>query len=82
MNFVKEKCLWKSNNNLIQDSEYVKTIKDCTNRVKEQYIIPIYNIQFLLNNDLNDIQFTISDQLLLEALLIEIRGKDNFILCI
>ena len=39
------------------------------------YMIPIYDIQFLLNNDLNDVQFTISDQLLLETLLIEIRGK-------
>ena len=41
----------------------LKKIKECINRVKEQYMIPFYDIQFLLNNDLNDIQFTISDQL-------------------
>ena len=73
--FCKGKGLWKFNNSLLKDIEYVKTIKECINRVKEQYMIPIYDIQFLLNNDLNDVQFTISDQLLLETLLIEIRGK-------
>ena len=73
--FCKGKGLWKFNNSLLKDTEYVKTIKECINRVKEQYMIPIYDIQFLLNNDLNDVQFTISDQLLLETLLIEIRGK-------
>ena len=73
--FCKGKGLWKFNNSLLKDIEYVKTIKECINRVKEQYLIPIYDIQFLLKNDLNDVQFTISDQLLLETLLIEIRGK-------
>ena len=73
--FCKGKGLWKFNNSLLKDIEYVKTINKCINRVKEQYMIPIYDIQFLLNNDLNDVQFTISDQLLLETLLIEIRGK-------
>lgn len=73
--FRKGKGLWKFNNSLLKDTEYVKTIKDCINRVKEQYMIPIYNIDFLQNNDSNDMQFTISDQLFLETLLIEIRGK-------
>ena len=50
--FCKGKCLWMFNNSLLKDIEYVKTIKECINRVKEQCMILIYDIQFLLNNDL------------------------------
>ena len=38
-------------------------------------VIPIYNIEFIENNENNDIQLTISDELFLEVILTEIRGK-------
>ena len=73
--FKKGAGLWKFNNSLLKDSDYVKAIKECINRVKEQYMIPIYNLEFIQTNNYNDLQFTISDQLFLEILLTEIRGK-------
>lgn len=73
--FKKGSGLWKFNNSLLRDSEYITTIKNCINQVKEQYMIPIYNLEFIQNNNYKDIQFTISDQLFLEILLTEIRGK-------
>ena len=41
--FKKGSGLWKFNNSLLKDSEYIKTIKNCINQVKEQYMVPIYN---------------------------------------
>ena len=38
-------------------------------------MIPVYNIEFIENNENSNIQLTISDQLFLEVLLTEIRGK-------
>ena len=38
-------------------------------------VIPVYNIEFIENNENNDVQLTISDQLFLEVILTEIRGK-------
>ena len=37
-------------------------------------MIPVYNLEYILSNE-NDLQLTISDQLFLETLLMEIRGK-------
>ena len=54
----KGKGLWKFNNSLHKDTEYVKTMKQCINRVKEQYMIPVYNIEFIENNENNNIQLT------------------------
>lgn len=45
----------------------------CINTVKEQNMLPIYDTEYMLEND--SLQFTISDQLFLEVLLMEIRGK-------
>ena len=59
--FKKRKELWKFNNSLRKDTEYVKTIKQRINRVKEQCMIPVYNIKFIENNENNNIQLTILD---------------------
>lgn len=73
--FKKGSGLWKFNNSLLKDVDYVKTIKDCVHRIKEQYMIPIYSLEYVHSNNCNDVKYTISDQLLLETLLMEIRGK-------
>lgn len=73
--FQKGTGLWKFNNSLLKDIEYAKTVKECINRVKEQYMVPVYDIDFLQNDTFDELQFTISDQLFLELLLLEIRGK-------
>ena len=74
--FVKGKELWKFNVSLLKDKNYVNTVKKCINDVKEQYVLPVYDTEFIEDNANNEmIQFTISHQLFLEVLLIEIRGK-------
>lgn len=73
--FIKGKGLWKFNNSLLKDSEYADIVKRCIKKVKELYMLPVYNIEYVENSNHNNLQFTISDQLFLEMLLIEIRGK-------
>ena len=73
--FKKGKGLWKFNNSLLKDIEYAKLIKDCIQQIKEQYMIPVYDLEFVRNNENCPMQLKISDQLFLETLLIEIRGK-------
>ena len=72
--FKKGTGLWKFNNSLLKDLEYAKIIKECIQQTKEQYMVPLYNTEYL-NDSNNYVQMTISDQLFLEVLLIEIRGK-------
>lgn len=55
---------------LLYDSEYDKIAE-----VKKQYSLPVYWIDNINNTENNDIQFIINDQLFLETLLMEIRGK-------
>ena len=69
------KGLWKFNNSLLQDLDYLECINTKIEEIKKQYSVPIYNPEKLLEIDDNDLQFTISDQLFLETLLMEIRGK-------
>ena len=58
---------WKFNNSLLKNKTYVDEVKQCINKVKEQYILPIYNLEFIKNNTNNDLlEFTISNQLFLE----------------
>ena len=54
---------------------YIEAVKKCINYVKEQYMLPIYDLEFVSTTESNNIQFMISEQLFLEMLLMEIRGK-------
>ena len=73
--FVKGKPLWKLNNSLLSDINYLNIINDKINEIKTQYALPIYNIENINNISNTDLQFTINDQLFLDTLLMEIRGK-------
>ena len=70
----KRKNFWKFNSSLLKEQNCIKEIKDTILRVKEQYMLPIYNLEMLDNISNNDLQFTISNQLFLDVLLMEI-GK-------
>ena len=72
--FKRGNGLWKFNNSLLRDMEYIKVVKECIQRVKEQYMLPIYNLEYIIENE-QTLEFQISDQLFLETLLMEIRGK-------
>ena len=71
--FKRGSGLWKFNYCLLIDTEYLTIVKKCINTVKEQYMLPIYDIEYMLEN--NNLQFSISSQLFLEVLLMEIRWE-------
>jgi len=66
---------WKSNNSLLSDIEFLRVINTVIEDIKRQYCIPIYNLDTLNEIEDSQIQFVINDQLFLETLLMEIRGK-------
>ena len=74
-NFTHGKGLWKFNNSLLHDYEYIKIINKTILQVKENYALPIYSKDYVTTISDHEIQFTFNDQLFLETLLMEIRGK-------
>lgn len=74
-NFIKGSGFWKFNNSLLTDKEYVNLIKEKMNEVKTQYACPVYNTENIRFIDNASLCFTICDQLFLDILLTEIRGK-------
>ena len=74
-NFVKGTGFWKFNNSLLTDKEYVELIKKKIVDVKAQYACPVYCFENIKSVENTSLCFTISDQLLLDILLTEIRGK-------
>lgn len=64
------KGLWKFNNSLLKDTEYIETIKECIQNTKDQYRAQNVNLP---NND--PANYTISGQLLFEMIKLEVRGK-------
>ena len=73
--FIKGKGLWKLNNSLLTNLDFAKQIKHKINDVKKQYALPIYNFENIDDIPNEQIQFIIDDQIFLETLLMEIRGK-------
>ena len=73
-NFVKGTGFWKFNNSLLTDKEYVELIKKIV-EVKAQDACPVYKFENIKSVENTSLCFTISDQLLLDILLTEIRGK-------
>ena len=69
------KFYWKHNNSLLTDKEYLDIINKHIKENKRQYAIPIYNLEEIENIPDQEIQFTINDQLFLDVLLMELRGK-------
>jgi hypothetical protein len=73
--FILGRGLWKFNNSLLYEMDYVETVKDTIKKAKEQYAALVYDRSTLSEIDDLGIHFTINNQLFLETLLIEIRGK-------
>ena len=61
--FLKHKPLWKHNNSLLNDIEYLNIINRKITDIKAQYAVPIYILNNIKGIPDQDIQFTFSDQL-------------------
>ena len=72
---AKKKTYWKFNSSLLKDSEFVQEVNDTIEKVIQQYAALPYDRNNLSKTSSEDIQFTISDQLFLDVLLMEIRSK-------
>ena len=72
--FIRGRGVWKFNNSLLRDHTYVQeiknTIKNVVNQYSENPTKELYE-----NLDYNLVTLNINDQLFLETLLMEIRGK-------
>ena len=80
-NFEQGRSYWKYNNTLLSDIDYINQINEKTLEVKQQYALPVYNLEDLdkiPNEENEEIQFTINDQLFLYVLLMEIQGVHFF----
>ena len=75
--FEKGRELWKFNNSLLYDKDFLELINNKIQDIKKQYAfkLPVYNFDNIENLSNTEIQFIINDQLFLETLLMEIRGK-------
>ena len=63
------------NNSHLKDKYYLEQIKKVIRENKLRYAVPVYNFEKINEINLEDIQFSITDQLFFETLLMEIRGK-------
>jgi exonuclease III len=66
---------WKFNASLLKDLNYVQLIRKVIEDTISQYAVLVYDRQNLEKIPLEQIQFTISDQLFLDTLLMYIRSK-------
>ena len=71
---TKKRTYWKFNSSLLKDSKFVQEVNDTIEKVIEQYAALSYDRICFLNSS-KDIQFTISDQLFLDEIIMEIRSK-------
>ena len=72
--FTKGKGLWKFNNSLLKDKEYVEKVKQTIYRLKRQYAMCFYREDIVKDIANEDIHFNIDDLLFFETLMMEIRG--------
>ena len=76
--FHRGRGFFKFNSSLLSDPEYVKLIIEAIRNVAVQYAEDIYDQNYLKNATPEQLQllvYTLDPQLLLEVLLLEIRGK-------
>ena len=71
----KKRSFWKFNSSLLRDTAYVNIVKETIRDVKEQYAAFPYARESINELITEDIQLTISDQLFLDVLIMEIRAK-------
>ena len=73
-NFSICKGIWKFNNSLLKNKDYLKLINEIIEDEIIKYAVPVYQIEFLKNN-FNNIMFTVDNETFLEVLILRIRGE-------
>ena len=69
------KGLWKMNNALLENRNFVQMIRDEINLIKATYALTIYSEDFIMADNGEFLELTISDTLFLETLLCQLRGQ-------
>ena len=69
----KNSNFWKFNSSLLKETDCIREVKETILKTKQQYMVPVYDLEQLENIPNNELQLTISDQLFLDVLLMEIR---------
>ena len=67
------KGVWKMDNTLLKNKDYLDLINKVIIEEKFKYALPIYSCEYINTND--DIQLTIECDLFLEVLVMRIRGE-------
>ena len=71
--FRRGRGLWKFNCSLLQNKDYVDAVNKTIDEVKLEYCYPVYNPEFVKNNNNFDLHFSIDLDLLLEMILLKVR---------
>ena len=69
------KGLWKFNNALLENLEFVDMIKAEISLINQTYALPVYSEAFVATDNGETIDISISSTLFLETLLCQLRGK-------
>ena len=73
--FKRDKTNWKFNNSLLYDKDYITQVKNTIEITIKQYCNLAYNMEKIKDIPIEEINFRIEEDLFLETLLMEIRGK-------
>lgn len=71
----KSSSFWKFNSSLLKELKYVEEVNTVIKRVKEQYAALVYERDKVEGIPIEQLHMTISDQLFLDTLIMEIRKK-------
>ena len=75
-NFKCGKGIWKFNNSLLKQKEYLNLINSAIQDKIFKYAIPVYNMNFLSNPaNYGNIDLVIDSDIFLELLFLRLRGK-------
>ena len=72
--FIRGPGIWKFNNLLLNDMEYIQKVKNTITKTKIQYANILYRTEVISDIPNDVIDFTINDSLFFETLLMELRG--------
>ena len=72
---IRGKGTWNLNCDLLYNEDYIKLVNETIEHLKIEYAIPVYNPNKIGNIEDELIQFTISNKLFLEMLLLKLRYK-------